>query len=187
MLQPLRDRSFLARKPSRGIAFRTRIAASVQVALLLNLVHFRLVLVFSVERSRPDLCPFLVLEYSYQHLSLVTHISICPIHYLTPCASDPCTATALSIHSSTSTIPFRLSTSNNPKKDIEAGRRADGAEALFDPLQGKQHSSRAHELTSLLYFTSHSPWSFADSTSPQSHPTSTPKDATATITPSEVT
>ena len=92
-------------------------------------------------------------------------------------ASDPYTATALpaplqpsrvatplGTHSNTSATPFRSSTSNDPTKDIEAERRADEAEALFDPLQGNQHSFRAHELIPLLYFPSHSPWSFADST-----------------------
>ena len=100
-------------------------------------------------------------------------------------ASDPYTATALpaplqpsraatplGTHSITSTIPPRSSTSSNPTKDIEAERRADEAEALFDPLQGKQHSSRAHELISLLYFPSYTPWSFADSTRSQVRRTS---------------
>ena len=95
-------------------------------------------------------------------------------------ASDPYTATTLpaplqpsraatplGTHSITSTIPSRSSTSNNPTKDIEAERRADEAEALFDPLQGKQHSSRAHEFISLLYFPSHTRWSLAGSTRSQ--------------------
>ena len=95
-------------------------------------------------------------------------------------ASDPYTATALpaplqpsrattplDTHTNTSTTQLRPSASNNPTKDIEAERRADEAEALFDPLQGEQHKCIVPELIYSLYFQLHTPWSFADSTSSQ--------------------
>ena len=74
-------------------------------------------------------------------------------------ASDPYTATALpaplqpsrattpiGTHGGTSTIPFLPPVSNSQTKNIEAERRVDEAEALFDPLQGEQHKHCIHEL-----------------------------------------
>jgi len=117
-----------------------------------------LVLVFSIDHVR-------FLSCSCLRILLETPLSPhSPLNMSDPLfdallASDPYTATALpaplqpsrattpsGIHSNTSVTSFRPSTSNNPTKDIEAERRADEAEALFDPLQGEQHNYRVYEL-----------------------------------------
>lgn len=83
-------------------------------------------------------------------------------------ASDPYTATALpaplqpsrattpiGTHGDTSMTPFLPPVSNNQTKNIEAERRVDEAEALFDPLQGEQHKHCIHELIEYHHSISH--------------------------------
>jgi len=133
------------------IAFSTGITGYfVQGVLLSNLVPFRFVLVFSVDHVRFPSCG-IFLATPLSHYRPLDNMSDPLFDALL--ASDPYTATALpaplqpsrvatplSTHSNTPPPPFRSpSISNNQTKDIEAERRADEAEALFDPLQGEQH------------------------------------------------